>query len=162
MENIILIGMPGCGKTAIGKQIAIHLTMGFVDTDEMVVKKCGKAIKEIFSEHSEAYFREKESKVLKEACERQNTVIATGGGIILSKENRALMKKSGTVFYINRPLDLILRDIEIANRPLLANGKEKLIEIFNTREHLYQGTAKFTVLNDGDFLLTMKKILSKI
>ncbi len=107
VENIVLIGMPGAGKTTIGKEISKILNKDFVDTDDEIVKEYGMTIPEIFSQKGETFFRDIEANVIKRVSSLKNTVIATGGGAILRKENVMLLRENGKIYFIDRPLESI-------------------------------------------------------
>lgn len=117
-ENIVLIGMPGCGKSTIGKILASELKKEFIDTDEEIVKKAKKTIPQIFEETGEEGFRELEMKVIKNISSKQNCVIATGGGAILHGINIHNLKMNGKVFFIDRDLEFLATT---PDRPLSSN-----------------------------------------
>ena len=101
LDNIILIGFMGCGKTTFGTWIAKNKKMDFCDTDALIVEKEKKSINDIFSENGEPYFRELETEIVKDLIKsRHNTVVSVGGGLPLKPENRELLKKLGTVVYL--------------------------------------------------------------
>ena len=143
MNNKILfiIGLPGCGKTTLSKTLAEYLNYNFYDMDLIIEEKEKMKISAIFENYGEKYFREKESEVLEELSELNDAVIFTGGGIVLAKKNRDIMKKKGTTIFINRNLDTLLNNIDASERPLLTKDKNKLIELSKEREPLYRETA---------------------
>ncbi|MCT4583933.1 MAG: shikimate kinase [Peptostreptococcaceae bacterium] len=145
--KISLIGMMGCGKTTLGKLIAKKYNMEFLDIDECIEIKEGKKINEIFKEKSKKYFREIEKKVLKDIIKKDNIVISSGGGIILDQENINILKEHTHVFFINRDIKDIYKDIDINNRPLLKDNKEILFDIYEKRKELYINTAKYNINN---------------
>lgn len=115
-ENIVLSGMPGSGKSTVGKHLAEALNRKFIDTDEEIVKRAGKEITEIFTEIGNEGFRKLEAEVI--ACvsrENQGAVIATGGGAILRDDNVRALKRNGKIYFLNRPLENI---VPTADRPL--------------------------------------------
>ena len=113
-RNIVLIGMPGSGKSTIGKALAESLGKEFIDTDDMIVSQYG-VISDIFAEKGEEYFRDIESGQVKKAAKMNGMVIATGGGAVLRKENVEALRQNGIIFFLNRPL----RDIvPTSDRPL--------------------------------------------
>ncbi len=117
-QNVVLVGMPGCGKTSTGKIIAEKLGFEFVDTDEEIHKKTGKFAHEIIEENGEKAFRDVESEVVKTVSKLQGRVISTGGGAILRKENVELLRENGKIFFLDRPLE----KLELgSNRPLSSN-----------------------------------------
>jgi shikimate kinase len=139
--------MMGCGKTTLGKLIAKKYNMEFLDIDECIEIKEGKKINEIFKEKSKKYFREIEKKVLKDIIKKDNIVISSGGGIILDQENINILKEHTHVFFINRDIKDIYKDIDINNRPLLKDNKEILFDIYEKRKELYINTAKYNINN---------------
>jgi shikimate kinase / 3-dehydroquinate synthase len=146
--NIVLVGMMGSGKTTIGKSLASHLGKQFIDSDHEIQARTGVKIPVIFEIEGEAGFRKRESEVLRDLSKKDNIVLATGGGAILSQENRALLKQSGTVVYLRASInDLHRRTRYDKNRPLLQaqNLHQKLTELFAERDSLYQETAHVVV-----------------
>lgn len=147
--NIVLIGMPGSGKSAVGQRLAEKLGMRFMDTDAMIEEQHG-VIKEIFASRGEAAFREMELNAAQFAARRAHTVISTGGGIVQTPAAMRSLKASGVVVYIDRPLVLLLQETETAHRPLLAGGRDALISLYEKRHALYEGCADIRVINDAD------------
>ena len=148
-RNIFLIGMMGSGKTTIGKILAEHLEWNFDDSDHEIEHTTGKSIVSIFSEKGEDYFRHLESDQLIKTARKKESVTACGGGIILNKRNRTLMRKSGTVVFLEVPLEILTSRLqEVSDRPLLEhpNGNEsRLTTIWFERETLYRQTAHITI-----------------
>lgn len=139
MSNIVLIGMPGVGKSTVGKIIAKKLSRKFIDTDEEIVKRQGKSIPDIFATEGEAGFRKIESLVLADVCKMSGCVIACGGGVVTVPENIDVIRQNSTVFRIERPLN----ELSVKGRPLSANnGVEAL---FKARDPLYKAAADHTV-----------------
>lgn len=114
MRNIILIGMPGCGKTMIGRALAADTGRRFLDADEELEKRLGCNIPRYFSEHAESEFRQEETKLLAELGKQSGCVIATGGGCVTVPQNRALLRQNGTVIWLKRPLSMLA----IEGRPI--------------------------------------------
>lgn len=150
--------MPGCGKTTLGKKLSSELNMKFYDLDEYIEKREKKSIQDIFKNGEES-FRKIESEVLSEVCNDKPCIIATGGGIIKKHENIDMMKNSGVVIFIDRPLEKIMEDIEIKNRPLLKEGKEKLKALYNERYELYMKSCHYRLENSKDEKAAIKGIL---
>ncbi len=132
-QNIVLIGMPGSGKSTIGKMLAESLKMSFVDTDEVIVKNEGKAIPDIFEKCGEERFRDMESNAVLEVAKLQHTVIATGGGAVLREKNVGLLSQNGRIYFIDRPLSSI---VATSDRPLSSN-REALEKRYNERYDIY-------------------------
>ena len=139
-QNIVLTGMPGSGKSTIGKLLKIP-NFTFVDTDEEIEKQCGCSIKELIQTKGEEYFRNLESKVIKEISAKNCQIISTGGGAILRKENVTNLKKNGKIFYTNANLS---RLCATEDRPL-SNTKEKLAKLYEERIQTYLSTADVIV-----------------
>ena len=156
MENIILIGMPGCGKSTVGKALAEALGKNFVDADDALVKTYGKSIPDIFAEEEEAGFRVKETAVLKELGKKSGLVIATGGGCVTKAENYPLLHQNGTIFWLKRELDLLPTD----GRPL--SQSQKLTEMYAKREPLYRSFADHIIDNNGNLNTTLEAIRQKL
>ena len=140
-KTIFIIGLPGCGKSALSKMLAEKLNYNLYDMDSFIEKKENKTITNIFADNGEAYFRDIESKVLEELSNLNNAVISTGGGIVLAEKNRKIMKEKGTAIFIDRNADIILQNIDPRERPLLAKDKNKLLELSKQRDSLYRETA---------------------
>ncbi len=159
--DIALIGMPGSGKSAIGQRLAERLGMGFIDTDALIEEQHG-IIKDIFASQGEAAFRQMELTAAQYAARRANTVISTGGGIVQTKAAMRVLKASGITVYIDRSLELLLRDTETAHRPLLARGREALIGLYEKRRALYEGGADIIVRNDAELEACVDTIIKKL
>lgn len=139
--NIVLVGMPGSGKTTVGRAVAKLSGRPFVDLDGEIVQRAGKSIPEIFAQEGEGAFRKLESQVLAEACARSGQIIATGGGAVLLKENRSAMRRTGWVYNLEREL----KDLPTAGRPL--SQANDLTEMYRTREPLYREASDLAVWN---------------
>ena len=147
MKNIVLIGMPGSGKTTVGILLSKKLNMKFVDMDEYIESVENKSIIDMF-EISEEYFRNAESKCAKILSRESSLIIAAGGGIIKRKENIIYLKQNSIIIFLNRPPEKIMEDININTRPLLMEGKNKLYKLYQERLHLYKKYCDLEVLND--------------
>ena len=140
MHDLILIGLPASGKTSVGRALARRLDMPFYDCDEAVETAAGQSVSAIFSQHGETFFRDMESKILEDLCSRERCVIATGGGAVLRQENR-LLRRSGVVFWLDRPLEDIMSTDFQTGRPLLAEGRQALERLAAARRGLYASCA---------------------
>lgn len=157
IKNIVLIGMPGSGKTTIGYELSKKLDMNFIDADRYIEENEKSSISDMF-EISEEYFRQIESKYIEKLSKLNSTVIATGGGVIKKENNILLLKNNSIIIYINRKIDDIMKDIDISKRPLLKNGKDRLKELFNERHNLYQKYCDIEVINNSSVVDIVDKI----
>lgn len=142
MQNIVLIGMPGCGKSTIGKLLCEKTGRIFVDADQRIVQLAGKSIPEIFAEDGEEVFRDWETKVLAELGKQSGLIIATGGGCVTKERNYNLLHQNGEIFWIQRRIE----DLPTDGRPL--SQKNKLEEMYRIREPLYDSFKDWSVGND--------------
>tara|TARA_R110002073_G_scaffold55010_11_gene141297 strand:- start:459 stop:2129 length:1671 start_codon:yes stop_codon:yes gene_type:complete len=146
--NIFLVGMMGAGKTTIGKALANYMGKRFVDSDHEIQERTGVKIPVIFEIEGEAGFRKRESEVLRELVKEQNIILATGGGAVLSRENRKLLQCHGTVVYLRASAkDLCRRTRHDKNRPLLQTNNlyAKLSELYQERDPLYRETTHLII-----------------
>lgn len=152
MKNITLIGPMGCGKSFIGEQLAQRLHREFVDIDQQIVENSGMSIQQIFEHQGEAAFRLLEEEELQAALEVPNRVIATGGGVVLSRHNRECIQSSCWTVYLQVSATVALRRCEQSPqvRPLLNhdNKLEKWQEIMRVRESLYAELADSSFQTD--------------
>ena len=124
-RSIVLVGMPGSGKSAVGRRLAARLALGFADADEEIERAAGKPITDIFKEHGEAYFREGERKVIARLLRAGPQVLATGGGAFMSVETQESIRRDGISVWLKAELPLLLRRVlKRNNRPLLADDPE--------------------------------------
>ena len=152
--NIVLVGMPSCGKTSVGKALAEKLSKTFVDSDDEIVSREGRAIPEIFSKDGEGYFRKAETEVIRGLASQNTRVIATGGGAVLNGDNVDILRENGRIYFINRPLeDLITTD----DRPLSSN-RELLEKRYNERYSIYVSSADVVIDGRGAVEEVAKRI----
>ena len=162
--NIILIGPMGSGKTSTGKMLAKEMGYVFLDTDEEVTKRTGVSIAYIFDVEGEEGFRKRECLALKECLNNNNMILSTGGGIVLSKENRDLLQDRGTVVYLQTSIrSQVKRTSSTNNRPLLQNKdpEETLEKLMLTRAPLYEEIADITIMTDNKSLQEMSKEIQR-
>lgn len=146
--NVFLVGMMGAGKTTIGKFLANFLNKTFFDSDREIQKRTGVTIPLIFEIEGEPGFRKRETEMLLELVKTKNIVLATGGGAVLSAENREILMRNGTVIYLRATVDdLWRRTRQDKNRPLLQtpDPRRKLTELYAQRDPLYRETAHIVV-----------------
>lgn len=146
--NVVLIGMPGCGKSTIGEIIAKDLNYDFYDMDVYIEEIAGKSIPELFQE-GESVFRELETRACKELSEKDNMIIASGGGVVKKTINMEIMKEKSIIVFIDRPTEEIIKDVNVSTRPLLKDGAEKVYDLYKERYELYKEAADAIVVNKG-------------
>ncbi len=156
MENIILIGMPGCGKSTIGKLLADKLNRRFVDIDSEIEKNAALSIPEIFALSGEDTFRSIESNVLSESGKQSGLVISTGGGCVTRPHNYSLLHQNGKIIWLTRNIEML----PTQGRPL--SQTTPLSKMYHIRKPLYEAFADFTVSNDESPDITVSKILDKL
>ena len=153
MENIVLIGMPGCGKTTVGKALAEKLGKKFIDADAALEARFGRKITDIIPQDGEAAFRAMETATLAELGRQSGLVIATGGGCITQSRNYPLLHQNGTVLWLTRELDKLPTD----GRPL--SQTNKLVDMYRIRKPMYEAFADCVIDNDGELNSTISQIL---
>ena len=152
MENIILVGMPGCGKTTIGRLLARETGKQFVDADEALEARVGRKITDIIPIDGEAAFRRMETETLAELGKQSGFVIATGGGCVTQERNYPLLHQNGTILWLTRALDKLPTE----GRPLSQTGK--LQQMLATRQPMYRRFADAVIENDGTVEETLAQI----
>ena len=147
-DNIFFVGLMGAGKTTIGKLLAKKLKKTFYDTDHEIEKKLGVKVSVIFELEGEEGFRKRETQMIDELTNKKDIILATGGGAVLSEENRRLLKERGKVIYLNaKPQHLAKRMAFDKDRPLLQQGNmlDTLNKLYQERHPLYLGVSSFVV-----------------
>ncbi len=153
MENVILIGMPGCGKTTIGQLLSQRLGKKFLDADTVLEERAGRPITQIIPQEGEAFFRKLESEVLEDLGKQSGLVIATGGGCVTIPANYEALHRNGTIVWLKRDLNALPTD----GRPLSMAGH--LEEMYAKRRPLYEAFADFAVENSGTPEETAEEIM---
>ena len=160
MKNVVLIGMPGCGKSTFGKMLAEYLEREFYDADLVLEQREQRTIKDFFAE-SEDCFRQAETRTLAYLAALDNAVIATGGGAVKKSVNMELLQQQGLVIFIDRSPENILSDLKAEDRPLLAADRQRIFKLYEERIALYRRYAQYTIDNNGSFadaLAELKRI----
>ena len=153
-KNICLIGYMGSGKSTVGRLAAKRLDMRFADTDELIAGREKRSIPDIFEKDGESFFRRLETGLLKELSRDglENTLLSTGGGIILAEENRAELKNIGTVIYLRAEADTLYERVRNdTGRPLLNTGdvRGRIAGMLKMRAPLYEAAAAHIIDTDG-------------
>lgn len=152
-KNIVLVGMPGCGKSTVAALLSEKTGRSCIDTDSMVVESSGESIPDIFAKYGEAEFRKRETDSVKLAGKGAGKIIATGGGAVLKEENRIALRENSTVIFLDADIDSLATD----GRPL-SKSPEALRKMHSERLPLYLETADFTVKTDSDPEITVRRI----
>lgn len=152
--NIYIVGMPGAGKSSIGRYAAKRLKKQYVDLDDEISKEA--SIDALFAE-SEDVFRAKETEVLKRIAEQDGLIVITGGGIVTREENIEIMKKTGAVLFLDRSPEKI-KSGSLKGRPLIAGDKSRIDKLYSQRIALYRGCADATVKNEGEFYAAVNAV----
>lgn len=153
MRKLVLIGYMGAGKSTIGQALSKRMQILFSDTDTLIEEKQGRCIADIFAQDGEDYFRELETKCLKELLEqKEDRIVSTGGGLPLRKENQELLRQIGCTIYLQVSKETVLKRLEgDKNRPLLqvADREAKIADMIQIRHPIYLETADVTIAVDG-------------
>lgn len=157
-ENLVLVGMPACGKTTVGRLLSEATGKKFADSDRSFEERHGRSIADFFRIEGESAFRQEESRILGEIADAEGRVIATGGGAILQEKNRRCLKRNGCLIYLERPLGELLCT---ADRPLSKNPEE-LEKMYRERRPLYEGIADLRISVGETPEQTVKKILEAL
>ena len=158
-RHLYLIGMPGCGKSTLGRQAAMETRIPFADLDDLIQRAAGMTVPEIFAAYGEEGFRRAETRVLAELTRERPMLIATGGGAVTFPVNRKIMRCWGTILLLDRPLEKMLETLRPENRPLLRDGgPERFRELYEQRMPVYRAAADLTLHNDGDFAAGVRSL----
>lgn len=150
--HVFLIGMPGSGKSSLGKRVAGVRELPFVDTDQRVSDAVGCTIPQLFERYGEQAFRNAETNVLIQLTRETPSLVSTGGGTVLREENRSIMRNSGVIVLVDRPLQDILSDIKLDRRPLLARkGLPEVERLYHERIDIYRSAADDVLRNSNGY-----------
>lgn len=148
VSSCFLVGLPGSGKSTVGRQLARRLALPFVDTDHVIEQRLGCSIREFFEREGEERFRDLEAAIVDEFTQGPVAVVSTGGGSVLRSENRVHLRERGTVFYLkSTPEELFRRLRHDRNRPLLQveDPLQRLRDLFDARDPLYRMVSHFVI-----------------
>lgn len=148
VSSSFLIGLPGSGKSTVGRQLSRRLSLPFFDSDHIIEQRLGCSIREFFEREGEERFRDLEASVIDELTQGQVAVVSTGGGAVLRQENRTRLHERGTVFYLkSTPEEVFRRLRHDRNRPLLQveDPLQRLRDLFDVRDPLYRQVAHFVI-----------------
>ncbi len=162
--NLFLVGMPGSGKSTLGRLLAKRLEKQFYDTDAEIERRLGVTIPVIFELEGEPGFRERESTIICEFVAYANVILATGGGAILLPPNRTALKQNGTVLYLHATPDTLWeRTRRSKHRPLLqaADPQARLNELYTFRDPVYREVADFVVESDSEQVIKLAQRLEQ-
>lgn len=161
MANIVLIGMPGAGKTTIGRKLSKALGRPVLDADDKVVEQTGRTIKDLFQE-GEDVFRQAETEAVKTLAALDGIIISCGGGVVKRPENIAYLQQNGKIFFLNRDLAAIAGSVDKVTRPLLNSAEDRLTQLYKERLPLYLKYADYTIPVDEDFDKTTEYIIGLV
>ncbi len=151
-QNIVLVGMPGCGKSSVGKALSEQLHRPFFDADAVLEQRAGRSIPEIFAADGEAVFRKLETETLFDLCRKSGAVIATGGGAVTTPENFDILRQNSTVIFLNRDISVLPTD----GRPL--SQQNKLTDLFTRRQPLYRAVCDSEIDGNADIQAVVDRI----
>jgi len=148
-RHIFIIGMPGSGKSSLGRKVASNLRLPYIDTDQRISEGVGCTIPEIFERYGEQAFRNAETNTLIQLTREPPAIISTGGGMVMREVNRNIMRNHGVIMLIDRPLEDIMGDIKLDRRPMLAKkGLSEVERLYHERIDVYRAAAD-AVLNNS-------------
>ena len=151
-RHVYIIGMPGSGKSSLGRRVASNLGLPFIDTDQRIEQSVGCSTSDIFAHYGEQAFRNAETNMLIELSREQGSIVSTGGGLVLRDVNREIMRNTGVIVLLDRPLEEIMGDIKLNRRPLLAQkGLGEVERLYHERIELDRKAADATLDNSHGY-----------
>ena len=151
-RHIFLIGMPGSGKSSLGRRVANQLRLPYYDTDMRITQAVGCSVNDIFARYGEQAFRHAETNMLTQLTRERPGLVSTGGGMVLREVNRTIMRNHGVIILIDRPLDDILGDIKLDRRPMLAQkGLPEVERLYHERIDTYRAAADAVLDNSHGY-----------
>lgn len=151
-RHIFIIGMPGSGKSSLGRRVANNMHLPYIDMDQRITQTMGCTTQEIFDRYGEQAFRNAETNTLIELTRAEPGIVSTGGGTVLREDNRAIMRNHGIIVLIDRPLEDILSDIKLDRRPLLAQkGLGEVERLYHERIDIYRDVADAVLDNSHGY-----------
>lgn len=164
-RHVFIIGMPGCGKSSLGRRVANNMGLRYVDMDQRISDGVGCTIPEIFEKYGEQAFRNAETNTLIQLTREQPSLISTGGGTVMREVNRAIMRNCGLILLIDRPLEQIMGDIKLDRRPLLAQkGLGEVERLYHERIDTYRSIADLVLDNSLGYqsgMINMERLLRR-
>ena len=161
-KHIFLIGMPGAGKTTVGKVLAKELGRDFFDLDQTIQDKVGKSVQNIYIYDGKDAFSEYEYSTIKELIHNKPSVIATGGGTVTYDKTVKLMRNNGLVVFVNRDVNHILDDLDLEIRPLVKESIEYIFNVYEERYPLYEEVAHIKIGNEGSITDAVQEIIEAL
>ncbi len=151
-RHIFIIGMPGSGKSSLGRKVSNILHLPYIDTDQRISEAVGCTIPELFEKYGEQAFRHAETNMLIQLTREQPGIVSTGGGMIMRDVNRQIMRNHGVILLIDRPLEDILSDIKLDRRPMLAQkGLSEVERLYHERIDTYRASADAVLDNSHGY-----------
>lgn len=164
-RHVFIIGMPGSGKSSLGRRVASNLGIRYVDTDQRIVDTVGCSIPELFERFGEQAFRNAETNMLIQLTREEPSIVSTGGGTVMREQNRQIMRNSGLILLIDRPLEQIMSDIKLDRRPLLAKkGLGEVERLYHERIDTYRAAADLVLDNSLGYqsgMINMERMLAR-